>query len=275
MKTKNMRIKERLHEIIFEADTWEGKLFDLILMVLILLSTIVVILESVEWIHLKFGHAFYVIEWVVTVIFTLEFFARLYSIKRPGKYVFSFFGMVDLLSILPAYISWFVPGAHSLIAIRVMRLIRVFRVLKLGYFLKEGFTIIRALRASRAKITVFLTFILLSVTVIGAVMYMVEGGVNSNFSSIPKSIYWAIVTLTTVGYGDITPITGFGQFLSALVMIMGYAVIAVPTGIVSSELIQASSKISTNTRACPICAREGHDDNADYCKYCGGELRID
>ncbi len=271
MKPKSVRLKQRLHEIIFEADTWEGKFFDLTIMALILLSTSVVIAESVDWIRGEYGHVFHTIEWVFTAIFTLEFLLRLYTVRRPWRYVFSFLGMIDLLSILPTYLSLLVPGAQFLLAIRALRLIRIFRVFKLGYFLNEGFIIVRALRASRAKITVFLTFIVLSIVVIGAIMYIVEGSVNDDFSSIPKSMYWAIVTLTTVGYGDITPITGLGQFLSALVMIMGYAVLAVPTGIVSSELVNAT-KVHTNTQSCPVCGREGHDDNAEYCKYCGGKL---
>ncbi|NUO00039.1 MAG: ion transporter [Saprospiraceae bacterium] len=272
MKSGNSRLRERLHEIIFEADTWEGKLFDLVIMALIVISTLVVIIESVDWIGVKFGRTLYLLEWGFTAIFTLEFLLRLYTVKRPMRYVFSFFGFIDLLSVIPAYVGLIIPGAQSLIAIRALRLIRIFRVFKLGYFLKEGFVIVGALRASRAKITVFLTFILLSIIVIGAIMYLVEGGMNDDFSSIPKSMYWAIVTLTTVGYGDITPITGFGQFLSALVMIMGYAVIAVPTGIVSSELIQATKKVSTNTQACPACSNQGHDDDANFCKYCGSKL---
>jgi len=270
-----MKIKERLHEIIFEADTRAGKLFDLTIMAFIVASTIVVMLESVEWMRLKYGRIFYAVEWGFTTVFTIEYLLRLYTIRRPVKYATSFFGIIDLLSILPAYASLFIPGAQTLLAIRALRLIRIFRVFKLGYFVKEGFLIVSALRASRAKITVFLTFVFLSVIVIGAVMYMVEGGVNKDFSSIPQSMYWAIVTLTTVGYGDLTPITGFGQFLSAFVMILGYSVIAVPTGIVSAEMIRSTKQVSTNTQACPVCSHEGHDNDADYCKYCGSKLHED
>lgn len=275
MKPKSIQIKERLHEIVFEADTRAGKLFDLTIMGLIVASTIVVMLESVEWMRLEYGRIFYVVEWCFTTVFTIEYLLRLYSVRRPIKYVTSFFGVIDLLSILPAYVSLFIPGAQTLLAIRALRLIRVFRVFKLGYFVKEGFIIVTALRASRAKITVFLTFVFLSVIVIGAVMYMVEGGTNKDFSSIPQSMYWAIVTLTTVGYGDLTPITGFGQFLSAFVMILGYAVIAVPTGIVSAEMVRSTKQVVTNTQACPVCSHEGHDNDADYCKYCGSKLNED
>lgn len=272
MKPETERLKKRLHEIIFEADTRAGKLFDLIIMMLIVLSTIVVIVESVDWVQAKYASLFYILEWIFTIVFTIEYLLRLYCVGSPIKYAKSFFGIIDLLAILPTYFSIFVPGAQSLITIRIMRLIRVFRVFKLGYFLKEGFIIVGALRRSRAKITVFLTFILLSVTVIGSVMYLVEGSMNESFSSIPKSIYWAIVTLTTVGYGDITPVTGLGQFFSAMVMIMGYAVIAVPTGIVSAEMMQSSKHSFDNTQSCPHCSKEGHDDNASYCKFCGSKL---
>jgi len=275
MKPKSKLVKEKLHEIIFEADTWAGKLFDMTILAFTITSTFVVMLESVEWIRMKYGRIFYMVEWGFTAIFTVEYLLRLYCVRRPLKYATSFFGVIDLLSTVPTYVSLFIPGAQTLLAIRALRLIRIFRVFKLGYFVKEGFMIVSALRASRAKITVFLTFIFLSVIVIGAIMYLVEGGTNKDFSSIPQSMYWAIVTLTTVGYGDLTPITNLGQFLSAFVMILGYAVIAVPTGIVSSELIRSTKQVSTNTQSCPACSHEGHDNDADYCKYCGSKLNED
>ena len=263
--------KEKIHEIIFEADTPAGKAFDIVLLVAILASVLVVMLESVSFIEEKYGQIFYFLEWAFTILFTVEYLLRLYSVYHPRKYATSFFGVIDLLAIIPTYLSVFIAGSQYLLVIRALRLLRVFRIFKLGHFLKEGNIIMDALRASRAKITVFLVFILLLVTIIGAMMYLVEGDHNPSFSSIPRSMYWAVVTLTTVGYGDITPQTEVGQFLSAVVMILGYAVIAVPTGIVSSEFIKQEGT-STNTQACRYCGQEGHDDDAVYCKYCGNPI---
>lgn len=271
MKIQRNRFKERIHEVIFEADTPFGKLFDVVLLVAILLSVLIVMLESVEAYKLAFGQLFLVLEWTFTIIFTIEYVLRLYCIYRPLKYATSFFGIVDLLSILPAYLSVFFVGAHSLMVVRALRLLRVFRIFKLGHFMNEGFLIMDALKRSRAKITVFFSFIILLVIIIGSIMYLVEGAYgNESFSSIPRSVYWAIVTLTTVGYGDITPSSELGQFLSAAVMILGYAVLAVPTGIVTNELIRPLR--ITNTQACRYCGEEGHDDDALFCKYCGEKL---
>ncbi len=262
-------LKEKIHEIIFEADTPNGKLFDVVLMIVIIASVLVVLLETVPTLHDNYFTVFYVLEWVFTIIFTIEYILRLYCVYRPIKYATSFFGIIDLLSILPTYVSVFILGAQSLLVIRILRLMRVFRIFKLGHLLSEGDQLVNALRASRAKITVFLFFVLLMVTIIGSVMYLVEGGQEgSGFSSIPRGIYWAIVTLTTVGYGDITPTTDFGQFLSAIVMITGYAVLAVPTGIVSVELFKGGKK-KISTQACRYCGLEGHDADAIHCKYCG------
>ena len=270
MPTNINPLKERLHEIIFEADTPAGKVFDISLLVLIAASVLVVMLESVDPLQQRYSKIFTYLEWAFTIVFTIEYILRLYCVYRPIKYATSFFGIVDLLSILPTYLSLFVQGTHYLIVIRGLRLLRVFRILKLGHFLKEGDVIVRALMASRAKITVFLTFVMLATIIFGSVMYLVEGGSNDSFSSIPRSIYWAIVTLTTVGYGDITPATAIGQFLSAAIMILGYAIIAVPTGIVSAEFIsELNSDRGTNTQACRYCGKEGHADDAVYCKYCG------
>lgn len=268
---KHNPVKERLHEIIFEADTPAGKIFDVALLIAISASVLLVMLESVGSIQVRFSREFYVVEWLFTIFFTIEYLLRLYSVYRPWKYATSFFGVIDLLAIIPTYLSVFIIGSHYFLVIRALRLLRVFRIFKLGHFLVEGSLIIRALRASRAKITVFLTFVLLLVIIIGSVMYLVEGGFNPSFSSIPRSIYWAIVTLTTVGYGDITPVTNLGQFLSAAVMILGYGILAVPTGIVSAEFIR-EGQAPTNTQACRYCGREGHDDDAVHCKYCGEKL---
>ena len=266
------RLKERLHEVIFEADTPAGKLFDVWLLVFILASVLVVILESVPELRIRHLGLFPLLEWIFTIAFTIEYILRLYCVRRPISYATSFYGVVDLLSILPTYLSLVFSGTHYLLVIRALRLMRIFRIFKLGHFIREGRVLVDALQRSREKITVFMIFVLLMVTIIGAVMYLVEGGRNEAFSSIPQSIYWAVVTLTTVGYGDITPTTGLGRFFSALVMILGYAVIAVPTGIVSVGLMESQKSVSVNTQVCRHCGREGHADDALYCKYCGKPL---
>jgi len=266
--------KEKIHEIIFEADTPMGKYFDVALLVLILASIAVVLLESVNEFEVEYASIFFVLEWVFTIIFTIEYVMRLYAVYRPMKYATSFYGIVDLLSIIPTYLSLFFVGAHSLMVIRALRLLRIFRILKLGSFTKEGAVIMQALKDSRRKIFVFLIFIVVLVMIIGSVMYLVEGGQpDSKFTSIPRSIYWAIVTLTTVGYGDITPSTEFGQFLSAIVMLLGYAVIAVPTGIVSAEMVNNQNQ-KNNTQSCRYCGTEGHDDDAIFCKICGMPINV-
>lgn len=265
------KTRERIHEIIFEADTKAGKYFDIILFIFIIASVLTVVMETVGDYAKDYHMFFFTLEIIFTIFFTLEYFIRLYCVFSPKKYATSFYGIIDLLSILPTYLSFFLVGTQSLLVIRALRLLRIFRIFKLGKFLKESAILVNALKESRAKITVFLVFIILMVTIIGSIMYLIEGPRNSEeFSSIPRSIYWAIVTLTTVGYGDIHPITTFGQFLASLLMIMGYAIIAVPTGIVSSELMSArDEEVSTNTQACRNCSQEGHDDNALYCKFCG------
>ncbi len=267
-------VKEKVHEIIFEADTPLGKWFDITLLVFIIGSVIAVMLESVEYFDTRFHRIFFVLEWIFTIFFTIEYFMRIYCVYSPTKYIFSFFGIIDLLAILPAYLSLGIDGAQYLLVIRALRLLRIFRIFKLAKFLNESNVIISALKESRAKITVFVIFILLLVTIMGSIMYFIEGGTNTQFTSIPRSIYWAIVTITTVGYGDISPSTPIGQFLSAILMIMGYAVIAVPTGIVSAEIVNGSNKKDEDitTQACRNCSKEGHDADAEFCKYCGEEL---
>ncbi len=262
-------LRRKIHTIIFEADTTAGKAFDLILLAAILLSVVLVMLESVGSLNARYGYWFRLLEWVLTVLFTIEYALRIYSVGQPWHYIRSYYGIIDLISILPSYLSLFVSGMHMLLVVRALRLLRIFRILKLVYFLREAQLLARALYASRGKIAVFLFFVVLLVIIIGSVMYLVEGQSNPGFSNIPVSIYWAIVTLTTVGFGDITPQTELGQFLSALVMILGYAVLAVPTGIVTMELVK---KQPANTNACPNCSREGHDDDARFCKYCGHHL---
>jgi len=275
-KKKDPRsVREKLHEVIFEADTKDGKLFDVILLIAILASVIIVILESVPAYHAEYGEFFIVLEWIFTIFFTIEYGLRLYVVYHPIKYAKSFFGMIDLMSILPTYLSLIFVGTQSLMVVRGLRLLRVFRIFKLGNFLVEGQIIITALKASKAKISVFVIFIVIMVSIFGSIMYLVEGSQNPQFDSIPRSIYWAIVTLTTVGYGDISPHTSFGQFIAAIIMISGYAIIAVPTGIVSAEVIQAArkkSKLKVSSQSCRFCSQEGHDNDAVHCKYCGAEL---
>ncbi len=270
-KDRSNKFKKKVHEIITEADTPAGRLFDILLFIAISLSVVVVMLESIDTLHERYGALFRTLEWIFTILFTIEYLLRLYSVNRPWRYATSFYGVVDLLAILPTYISIFFPHYQYLLIIRALRLMRIFRIFKLVRYLDAGRIILRALLASRLKIIVFLTFIVLLVTIIGAMMYLVEGQQNEMFSSIPQSIYWAIVTLTTVGYGDITPVTALGQFLSAIVMILGYAVIAVPTGIVSAEFI-ADQRSKANTQVCHNCLGVDHDNDAVYCKYCGTHL---
>lgn len=272
-------LREKIHEVIFEADTPLGKAFDVLLMILIIASVVVVMLESVESMDNRYHDFFDILEWVFTIFFTIEYLLRLYAVYRPLKYAKSFFGIVDLLAILPSYLSIFFVGSESLMVIRALRLLRVFRIFKLGSFMTEGTTIMRALKASQKKISVFLVFILLLVIIFGSIMYLIEGrNPGSAFDSIPRSVYWAVVTLTTVGYGDISPQTELGQFLAAIVMMLGYAVIAVPTGIVSAEFAKddgenhKNDEKRFNTQVCRYCAAEGHSDDAIYCDQCSERL---
>ncbi len=264
--------QNKAHEIVYEADTPAGRLFDIVLLWAILISILVVMLESVDGIKVKYGTELLILEWIFTILFSLEYILRIISIQKPKKYIFSFYGIVDLLSILPTFLSLFVVGSHSLIVIRSLRLLRVFRILKLANFIGEADGLMKALKASQAKIIVFL-FAVLSVTfILGTVMYLVETP-ESGFTSIPISIYWAIVTLTTVGYGDIAPQSVLGQVIASIIMIIGYAVIAVPTGIVGSEIVKLdNSNNKVSTQACPSCSSEGHDIDAIHCKYCGEKL---
>ena len=261
----------RLHEIIFEADTPAGKAFDVSLLVAILASVLVVVLESVPSVRASYGRALWIAEWVFTVLFTVEYLLRLIAVRQPARYARSFFGVVDLLAVLPTYLSLLVPGAQTLLVVRALRLLRVFRILKLGEFLGEARLLLLALRASVRKILVFLAAVLVLVLIIGSLMYLIETP-ESGFTSIPQSIYWAIVTLTTVGYGDIAPQTVLGRILASLVMILGYGMIAVPTGIVTVELSQTGRGKAVSTQACPSCGIGGHDPDARYCKYCGSSL---
>ncbi|MBA7518982.1 hypothetical protein ES705_11056 [subsurface metagenome] len=263
-------IRKDIFEIIFEADTRAGKFFDVSLLVVIVLSIITVMCESVPSLRRTNQEVFILLEWIFTAIFTIEYLLRIYAAKHAWKYIFSFYGIIDLLAILPAFVGIFISGAHSLLVIRAFRLFRIFRVLKISRYSKAGKTLANALVASRGKIGVFLFAIATTILIIGTLMYLIEGEVNG-FTSIPKSIYWAVVTLTTVGYGDITPQTAIGQFFSGILMIIGYAIIAVPTGIISLEVAR-SEKRKMTTQVCPECLKEGHESDAEFCKYCGAKI---
>lgn len=263
--------KRKLHDIIYEADTKSGKLFDVILLVAIIASIVLVMLESVEYIDNEYHDLLNIGEWIITILFSIEYILRIISIQKPFKYIFSFFGIIDLLSTIPKYLSFILLGSHNLIALRALRLLRVFRILKLARYIGASNRLLVALRASKAKIAVFLFFLVIICIILGTVMYMVEGAENG-FTNIPKSIYWAIVTLTTVGFGDITPQTPVGQLISSIIMILGYSIIAIPTGIVSSEITKADSNVQTTTLSCPNCLKENHKDKAEYCYNCGFKL---
>ncbi len=264
--------RELLHEVIFEADTQAGKRFDVLLLWLIVASVITVMAETVPDWHDRYRAVFTVLEWVFTGLFTIEYIARLIVVNQPFRYATSFFGVVDLLAILPTFLGLLIPGSGSLRVIRILRLLRAFRVLKLVGFIEEARGLQSALYASRRRIIVFLSVVLALVTILGTLIYLVEDG-QSGFSSIPKSIYWAIVTVTTVGYGDIAPQTITGQLIASCMMIIGYAIIAVPTGMIGVEIIRkGSTPLTISTQACPDCGRDGHDTDADYCKHCGTAL---
>ncbi|MEE1964032.1 voltage-gated potassium channel [Flagellimonas taeanensis] len=267
--------KSKLHEIIYEADTPAGKLFDIVLFFLIILSVILVMLESIEEVDQNHHRLLLTLEWCITIFFSLEYIARLISIKKPWKYVFSFYGIIDFLSTIPLYLSYILAGSQVLLAVRAFRLLRVFRILKLVKFIGEASQLQSALKASRTKIAVFIYVVLILSVILGTLMYLVEGD-EAGFTSIPRSIYWTIVTLTTVGYGDIAPQTPLGQFLATVIMILGYGIIAVPTGIVTAEFSrngekgkEGSNMVHVNTQACPNCSAEGHRDDATHCYNCG------
>lgn len=263
--------RKKLHTIIYEADTKAGRFFDLALLVIILISVIAVMLESVASIKIRYGYELAVIEWIVTIFFTLEYIARLIAVKQPLKYALSFYGIIDLLATLPKYVGLLFPGTGFFIAIRAIRFLRIFRILKLTHFVGASNQLVIALRTSRAKIAVFLFCVLVICTILGTIMYMIEGP-EHGFTSIPISIYWTIVTLTTVGFGDITPTTPLGQFVSVIIMILGYGIIAVPTGLVTAELMRGEKKVNLNTQVCPNCSADKHRDDAKFCYRCGHSL---
>ncbi|MAY82686.1 MAG: ion transporter [Flavobacteriales bacterium] len=266
--------KVRMHEVIFEADTPTGKLFDVVLLWAIVLSVLAVMLETVDSVATNHREMLVIAEWIFTILFSIEYVLRLLSVGKPMKYITSFMGIVDLLSVLPTYISLFVAGPQYLLVIRTIRLIRVFRILKLTRYVSEAQVLGRALKASFAKITIFISGVVILVLIMGTLMYLIEGP-EHGFTSIPTSMYWTIVTITTVGYGDIAPVTTLGQTLASIIMLLGYGIIAVPTGIVTGELVRNRSvkKVEDfNTQACPQCSKEGHDSDAKHCKFCGANL---
>ena len=261
--------RQKLYDIIFESDTPAGKGFDLLLIISILFSVIVVLFDSVAYYNEKYAVILYTLEWFFTILFTIEYFLRIYSIGKPVMYIRSFYGVIDLLSIIPTYISIFLPASRYLSVIRILRVLRIFRILKLLLYIGEANLLMKALISSRRKIIVFLFTLLTMVTILGSVMYLIEGEANG-FTSVPRSIYWAIVTITTVGYGDIYPQTELGQALASLAMIFGYATIAIPTGIISAEYTSMIQK--RNNLVCSGCSRENHEDDAEFCKTCGTKL---
>lgn len=264
--------QSKLHEVIYEADTTAGKVFDIVLLFVILLSIVIVMLESIASINEKYFEWLYITEWIITIIFTIEYILRIISIKKPKNYIFSFYGIIDFISTIPTYLTLFMGGYNVLLAVRALRLLRIFRILKITRYLGEADKLAVALRHSRPKILVFLFAVLIITIIAGTVMYLVEGE-ESGFANIPLSIYWCIVTLTTVGFGDIAPITPLGRFIASFIMITGYGIIAVPTGIVSAEYSRAGEKpIPVNTQVCPYCNEDKHVDKAHYCHNCGNEL---
>lgn len=266
--------REKVFQVIYESDTFGGKCFNVALISCIVISVLIVSLESVEKIALRYGKILLCAEWIITILFSIEFAFRITCIKKPLKYLFSFMGLVDLLSILPLYLSFFFSGTKYFVVIRTFRILRVFRILKMWNFIEASHHLTRALYISSIKIGVFLLFLLVLVIIIGSLMHLIEGG-KHGFDNIPQSIYWAIVTLTTVGYGDIAPKSAVGRLFASIIMLLGYGIIAVPTGIVTAELVKfARTPHAKSLHSCPSCGKEGHDADAHFCKFCGGKLQI-
>jgi len=265
-----MNLKEELYSTIFKTESKSGRMFDLILLISIIVSILIVFLDSVSSINRQYGYYLLIAEWVFTILFTIEYLFRIYATNKPLRYIFSFYGIIDLFAILPTYLSLFFVGSQYLIVIRIFRLLRIFRILKLDRYIGASSILFESMRSSRHKIIVFLSFVSALVVIMGALMYLIEGPENG-FTNIPEGIYWAIVTLTTVGYGDISPHTFFGKAVASIVMVMGYSIIAVPTGIITAELTNRKLKERDLIR-CPECKHTGHDKNAKYCMVCGAQL---
>jgi len=262
--------EQRMHEIVFEADTPKGKLFDIVLLIAIMLSICAVMAETVPELNERYHWQLVALEWSFTVIFTIEYILRIVIVRKPWGYIRSFYGIIDLLSILPTYLAFFLVGAQTLMVLRILRLFRIFRLFKLGRYVSGGMQIAKALKSSREKIVVFIFVILIIASITGTLMYLIEGP-SHGFDSIPRGIYWAIVTMTTLGYGDITPGTTMGQLFTVILVLVGYGIIAVPTGIVAGEYTNVK-KTRLNTQSCPSCSKEGHEEGAVYCFRCGSEL---
>jgi len=267
------KTRQKIHDVIFEADTPAGKLFDISLIIVIIVSVLLVALETVGWINQQYYDILNIAEWVITILFTIEYILRIVSVHHPSKYIFSFYGIIDFLAMIPKYISLFVVGAHleTMMAIRALRILRIFRVLHISRYIGESNFLVRSLLVSRAKIIIFLLFVLIMCILFGTLMYLVEGP-EAGFNNIPESIYWCISTISTVGYGDIVPLTGMGKFLASMLMILGYGIIAVPTGIISAEMAQRRKNVDVNTTVCAECMNDKHKDNAIYCHECGSHL---
>ena len=275
MEKRIEALRHTLYQVIYQAHTPAGRVFDIVLIISILISVLTIILDSVTEINQQYSKALYIIDWVFTILFTVEYLLRIFCIHRPLKYITSFYGIIDLLSIVPSYIGLFIPGSRYLQVIRILRVLRIFRVLKLVQYVNQSNQLLNALSASRPKIAIFLFTISTLLVIFGSIMYLIEGPENG-FTNIPVSIYWAVVTLTTVGFGDITPQTDLGRAISAVVMVIGYAIIAVPTGIISNELSQEMKKQNTLLvkRICQKCHKMGHEIDANYCRICGTELPL-
>ncbi|MBO7200299.1 MAG: ion transporter [Bacteroidales bacterium] len=277
--------KEKMFAIIFRSDTPAGKQFDIYLLYAIGLSVLILILNSIPSLNRYLSIPFLILEWALTLAFTAEYLLRIYCSKNAMRYIFSFYGIVDALSIFPFYLGIIFPSMQSVAVIRILRVLRVFRILNMGSFMQEASILLLSLRKSLRKIVIFMMFVFITAIILGSFMYAIEGDINPNLSSIPKGIYWAIVTLTTVGYGDITPLTDMGQIVAGIMMILGYSVIAVPTGIISADIISTDKKSSKKKkhnaddeeplkriRSCPNCGWQTEDQDADYCKRCGTEM---
>jgi len=267
------KTRQKIHDVIYEADTPAGKVFDISLIIVIIISVLLVALETVGWINQQYYNILNIAEWVITILFTIEYILRIVSVHHPSKYIFSFYGIIDFLAMIPKYISLFVVGAHleTMMAIRALRILRIFRVLHISRYIGESNFLVRSLLVSRAKIIIFLLFVLIMCILFGTLMYLVEGP-EAGFNNIPESIYWCISTISTVGYGDIVPLTGMGKFLASMLMILGYGIIAVPTGIISAEMAQRRKNVDVNTTVCAECMNDKHKDNAIYCHECGSHL---
>ncbi len=266
--------RERVWRVIFMSDTRSGQLFDVLLLVLIGTSVGVVMLESVSSLRAKYGYTFFILEWIFTLFFTAEYITRLLVVRKRRRYALSFFGIVDLLSILPTFLALFFAGTQYLMVIRILRLLRMFRVLKMAHHFGQVNVLLNAMRSSGPKVSVFLFFMLTLVSIEGTLMYLVEGGTNPGFSSIPQSIYWAIVTVTTVGYGDVAPLTVIGKILSSIIMLSGFSIIAVPAGIVTAEIGREQRALQMDRRKCGECGWTGHDPAANFCKHCGSKMKL-